>query len=195
MRAAFETCLILVKPSGSKGGNIGTCGSGPQPAARGSVMNDSEWKIRWNDNLSVGVPEIDEEHQKFIERVNELNTAIVECRDKPTVEHLLDLMLMEASHHFWHEQQLLAKWKYPERAAHAVKHAQLTAQFDRVMKEFERADVSFTWALKGLHIKQLLIDHVLQEDMKYRDFLREKKDLKAGADSSSERHHRQPVTI
>lgn len=138
------------------------------------TLTDSEWEISWNDSLSVGVAEIDAEHRQFVARVNELNRAIVECRDKPTVERLLDLMLMEASHHFWHEQRLLALWKYPQRAEHAAKHARLTEQFDRVMKEFERADVSFTWALKGLHIKQLLVDHLLQEDMKYRDFLRQR---------------------
>lgn len=135
-------------------------------------MKTCEWEIRWNEALSVGVPEIDDAHRQFIGRVNDLNRAIIECRDKPAVERLLDLMLMEAAHHFWHEQRLLAKWHYPDLAAHAAKHAQLTAQFDRVMKEFERADVSFTWALKGLHIKQLLVDHLLHEDMKYRDFLR-----------------------
>ena len=134
-------------------------------------MDRSEWEISWNENLSVGVAEIDAEHRQFVGRVNELNRAIVEGRDKPTVERLLDLMLMEAAHHFWHEQRLLAQWNYPQRTAHAAKHAQLTAQFERVMKEFEHADVSFTWALKGLHIKQLLVDHLLTEDMKYRDFL------------------------
>ncbi|MBE0620628.1 MAG: bacteriohemerythrin [Burkholderiales bacterium] len=139
-------------------------------------MNNCEWEIRWSESLSVGVAEIDQEHRQFVARVNELNKAIIECRNKATVERLLDLMLMEASHHFWHEQRLLALWNYPDRAAHAAKHAELTAQFDRIMKEFERADVSFTWALKGLHIKQLLVDHLLQEDMKYRDFLLRRKD-------------------
>lgn len=122
--------------------------------------------------MSVDVPEIDEEHRQFVARVNDLNEAIVEGADKPAIERLLDLMLMEATHHFWHEQQLLAKWKYPDRAVHAAKHAHLTAQFERVMKEFEQADVSVTWALKGLYIKQLLVDHLLKEDMKFRDFLR-----------------------
>jgi len=138
-------------------------------------MKDCEWEIKWSDTLCVGVPEIDEEHRNFVARINALNKAVVECKPKTTVERLLDLILMEAAHHFWHEQQLLNQWKYPQRSAHAAKHAQLTAQFERVMKEFERADVSFTWALKGLHIKQLLIDHLLQEDMKYRDFLLRKK--------------------
>jgi len=40
------------------------------------------------------------------------------------------------------------------------------------MQEFAQADLSFVWALKGLRIKQLLIEHLLNDDMKYRDFLR-----------------------
>ena len=70
-------------------------------------MEQREWKISWRDSLSVGVPEIDAEHRQFIARVNELNEAVVECRPKSTVERQLDLMLMEATHHFWHEQQQL----------------------------------------------------------------------------------------
>ena len=138
-------------------------------------MKKNEWEISWSDNLSVGVPEIDAEHRQFVARVNDLNQAIIECRDKATVERLLDLMLMEAAHHFVDEQRLLAQRKYPGLAEHTAKHAQLIARFNRVMQEFERADVSFTWALKGLHLKQLLVDHLLQEDMKYRDFLRQPK--------------------
>jgi hemerythrin len=153
------------------------------------------WEIRWNRSLSVGVPEIDEEHVQLVARVNELNKAIVECKDKPTVERLLDLMLMEATHHFWHEQRLLVQWKYPQQAAHAAKHAQVIAQFERVMKEFERADVSFTWALKGLYLKQLLVDHLLQEDMKYREFLRARNDpnQNCGKVQSGRRHA--PATV
>lgn len=137
-------------------------------------MERSEWEIAWTDYLSVGVPEMDEEHRQFIARVNELNKAIIESEDKATVERLMDLMLMEATHHFWHEQQLLEHWKYPEAQAHADRHAELTAQFARVMKEIEASDISFVWASKGLRFKQLLVEHLLHEDMKYRDFLRAK---------------------
>lgn len=43
--------------------------------------------------------------------------------------------------------------------------------FPWLMKEFAESDISFVWALKGLHVKQLLVEHLLKEDMKYRDFL------------------------
>ena len=134
-------------------------------------MKKSESEIVWSDFLSVGVSEMDDEHRQFISRVNELNKAIIESADKATVERMMDLMLMEAAHHFSHEQELLTRWKYPDTAAHIAKHVELTAQFERVTKEFAETDLSFVWALKGLHVKQLLVAHLLKEDMKYRDFL------------------------
>ena len=136
------------------------------------MLGKSEWEIAWSDYLSVGVLEMDQEHRQFIARVNDLNKAIIESESKSTVERLMDLMLMEAAHHFSHEEELLARWKYPETAAHIAKHADLTAQFERVMKEFAQTDINFVWALKGLQFKQLLVAHLLKEDMKYRDFLR-----------------------
>jgi hemerythrin-like metal-binding protein len=134
-------------------------------------LKKSEWEIAWNDFLSVGVPEMDEDHRQFISRVNELNQAIIESEDKATVERKMDMMLMEAAHHFGQEQELLARWKDPDAAAHAAKHAELIAQLARVMKEFAQTDISFVWALKGLHLKQLLVEHLLKDDTKYRDFL------------------------
>ena len=133
-------------------------------------MDKNELEIAWKDFLTVGVPEMDAEHRQFISRVNELNLAIVEAKDKTAVRQAMDLMLAEATNHFRHEEELLAEWNYPEAAAHAAKHAELAAQFGRVLKEFEQAEFSFVWAVKGLQIKQLLVEHLLKEDLKYRSF-------------------------
>jgi len=138
-------------------------------------LDKAEWKIAWNDALSVDVPEMDEEHRQFIARVNDVNKAIIDAADKSTVEHLMNLMQMEAARHFEHEQQLLEQWKYPEAAAHAERHAQLMAKFNHMMKEFQESDLSFVWALKGLQIKQSLVEHLMREDLKYKEFLQAQK--------------------
>lgn len=134
-------------------------------------MENGELEIAWGDFLSVGVAEMDDEHRQFIARVNELNKAVVGIEDKATVAHAMDLMMREAARHFAHEEELLARCNYPEAAAHAARHAEISAQFRRVMKEFAEADLSFVWAIKGLRLKQLLVGHLLDEDMKYRDYL------------------------
>ena len=134
-------------------------------------MEKNEWEIAWSDSLSVGVPAMDEEHRQFIARVNALNTAIIDSEDKATVALAMDLMLAEAAQHFAHEEQLLGEWRFPDAAAHRTKHAELQGRFERVMREFAQSELGFVWALKGLQMKQLLVEHLLKEDMKYRDFL------------------------
>lgn len=135
-------------------------------------MEKNEWEIAWSNFLRVDVPEMDEEHQQFIARVNELNRAVLESEDKATVMRAIDRMLGEATNHFAHEEEILARYEYPELVAHADRHAELAAQFERVKQEIAAADISFVWAAKGLRIKQMLVEHLLGEDMKYRDFLR-----------------------
>jgi hemerythrin len=137
-------------------------------------LERSEWEIAWSDFLSVGVAEMDDEHRQFIARVNALNKAIIESEDKAIVTRAMDLILVEAEQHFAHEEELMAAWNFPGTAAHRARHAELRAQFERVMKEIAQLDISFVWALKGLHLKQLLVDHLLKEDMQYRDFLQGK---------------------
>ena len=138
-------------------------------------MDKAEWKIAWNDGLAVDVPEMDEEHRQFIARVNEINKAIIDAAEKTTVEQLMDVMLTEAARHFQHEQQLLQQWNYPQARAHAERHDQLIAKFKHALKEFQKSDLSFVWALKGLQMKQLLVEHLLREDMKYKAFLKTQK--------------------
>jgi len=135
-------------------------------------LEKQEWEIAWSDFLSVGIPEMDDEHRQFIARVNELNQAVIESEDKAMVLRAMESMLDEAKLHFLHEEQLLAKWKYPELAAHAAMHAELAAQFERATKEVAEDNISFVWALKALRLKQSLVEHLVKEDRKYRDFLR-----------------------
>jgi hemerythrin-like metal-binding protein len=135
-------------------------------------MDTNEWELKWTEFLSVGVPEMDREHREFLSLANALNQAIVDCKDKATVLRLMQAILAQATAHFKSEEELLVNCRYPDRAVHAAKHLQVTQQISRVMQEYQESAVGFVAALKGLHIIQLLIDHLLKEDMKYRDFLR-----------------------
>ena len=144
-------------------------------------MEQNGGELKWTDFLTVGVPEMDEEHRKFIAQVNELTKAVLERRDKATIRRLMDSMLAEAANHFRNEEELLVEWNYPDQADHAAKHVELSEQLKLVKREFEAPAISFMGALKGLQINQLLIDHLLKEDMKYRDFLRARAELNRAA--------------
>jgi hemerythrin len=134
-------------------------------------MSAIDRDIPWSDFFAIGDPEMDEEHRQFIKRMNEFDQAIVERWDDAAIGQLMTTIMAEATRHFDHEQQLLEKWNYPEAQAHAEKHSELATRLAQAMQDIQHADDARTRGFKGRLIKQLLVEHLLQDDMEYRDFL------------------------
>jgi hemerythrin len=134
----------------------------------------SPWRLEWNEGLSVHIPEIDAEHQQFIRLVNELNEAIIARMDVEEIKKRMQSILDDAVKHFAHEEVLFREWGYPDADEHAIKHAQAVNVLNEIMGHFERGGVDYEWIEAGLKVKEALIRHMLNEDMKYRDYLKAK---------------------
>jgi hemerythrin-like metal-binding protein len=130
--------------------------------------------LKWNVGLSMDIPEIDAEHQHFILLVNKLNEAIVARLDVEAVKYCMQSILMDAARHFAHEEALFNQWGYPDAEEHAKKHAEVTRALDGIMGHFGSGGFDDEWIEAGLQVKEALIAHMLDEDMKYRDFCRAK---------------------
>ena len=137
-------------------------------------MTHSPWKIDWNDGLVLGIPEIDDDHKRFASQVNDLNSAIAGRPDKAEIRNRIDLLYLDAKDHFQYEERLLGLWAYPDHAQHALLHRQIEEALLHELAAFVMSKTSAQWVESGLHIKDLLVGHLLDEDMKYRDFLRSK---------------------
>lgn len=135
-----------------------------------SQIESSPWRLIWSEELSVCIPEIDAEHQNFIRLVNELNEAIIERKQVEEIKQCMQSLLEDAALHFAHEEKLFKEWKFPQAEEHARKHAQILQALGEIMNNFRQDRVEYEWIEAGLTIKQVLIEHILLEDMKYRDF-------------------------
>lgn len=135
-------------------------------------MDQPAWKIEWTGDLSVGIPEVDAEHKRFIALVNGLNQAIAGHTGLAEVRKWMLLIIEDAEQHFAHEEALFAEWNYPDAADHALKHADVMSQLGAIMDHFGGSSLDYEWIDAGLKIKQALINHLLTEDMKYRDYYR-----------------------
>lgn len=127
------------------------------------------WRLVWDEALSVYIPEIDAEHRQFIKLINELNEAIIARLDVEEIKKRMQAILDDAAAHFAHEEALFKAWHYPQAKEHAQKHAQVTLALHEMMGSFDRR-VEYEWIAAGLQVKQALIEHLLSEDMKYRDY-------------------------
>lgn len=130
----------------------------------------SAWRLDWSADLSVGIPEIDLEHQRFIELINDLNEAISHRMSLAEIRRRMQLILADAEAHFAHEEQLFRAWQYPDAETHAMKHASLNLALNDIMGKFTHNGSEYEWIAAGLRVKEALVDHLLHEDMKYRDF-------------------------
>jgi hemerythrin-like metal-binding protein len=139
-----------------------------------SPNNTLPWRLQWSDDLSVSIPEIDAEHQHFILLVNALNEAILMRLAVEEIQKLMKAILEDADKHFAHEEALFREWGYPEAEQHAQRHAQVLQALHKIMHGFEHNSVEYEWIEAGLQVKQALIEHLLAEDMKYRDYVRAK---------------------
>ncbi|MBU0688522.1 MAG: hemerythrin domain-containing protein [Gammaproteobacteria bacterium] len=128
------------------------------------------WRLEWSPELSVHIPEIDAEHKHFIELINALNEAIAERMSLSEVRKRMQDVIDDAVAHFGHEEVLFIEWGYPEAEQHAREHAAAANIFTEIMKRIEKSEQDYDWVEAGLQVKQLLVSHLLNEDMKYRDF-------------------------
>lgn len=134
-------------------------------------MDRSALTIHWSRKFSVGIPEVDREHQKFLSLVNDLVAFIVEGKGKAEIERQMRLVIADAISHFENEERLFLEFGYPEAERHALLHKQIRNRLVRMADEIKATDLNSAWVDKALHLRQLLVDHFLKEDIKYRGYL------------------------
>ena len=129
-------------------------------------------KIQWKDEYSVGVALLDEQHKRMIEIINTLIDAPTADVGSKTVAETLKKMAEYSQAHFQEEELLFEEFGYPDAAAHAETH-----------KEYVQQTVVFCGAAMThvdavperllRFLKDWWVDHILGEDLKYKEFFKE----------------------
>ncbi len=113
-------------------------------------------KVTWSDNYSINVAEIDAQHQKILELVNDLHSAVESCIDKEELREKLSALVEFTDHHFSTEDRLMKKHGYPGFKGHHREHRQLIGHLKELVKAVSKGkrptfysdyDVSTDWAL------------------------------------------------
>jgi hemerythrin-like metal-binding protein len=120
--------------------------------------------------MSVGIPEIDEDHQNFIVLINDLNRSISDRMTPVEIIKRLEIIIDDTTRHFDQEEKLFFEWKYPDVSGHAHIHSSILASLQILKKKFIPYGQDSGWVDAGVQIKKILLDHILKEDMKYADY-------------------------
>ncbi|MFO7849826.1 MAG: bacteriohemerythrin [Spirochaetia bacterium] len=123
--------------------------------------------VTWNENYSVSIPSIDEQHKKLFTYINDFYSQML--GDTPTadiVETTLLRLYEYAKEHFSYEEELLRSNGYPDY----IKHKQTHTDFLRKVREFEKQDTLDPQELL-FFLQNWLIKHIKGADSAYSRFL------------------------
>ena len=127
-------------------------------------------KLEWSSGLSIGVPEIDSQHQRLVQLANNLVAAIQTNIAEDILETLFKELREYTLFHFQDEELYMHTIGYPEAASHAEQHEELKRQVKEYQQSIlQKETISPEEVLKFL--KDWLVDHIIYEDMKISRFL------------------------
>jgi hemerythrin-like metal-binding protein len=115
--------------------------------------------VEWNEEFSVNVKLIDDQHQQMLDIVNSLHTAVEASADKETLNKILIDLYAHTRAHFSTEDELMKKHNYPGYEQHLHEHHVLLQQLDNLISGVSGGkspafhsdyDISSDWVL--IHI-------------------------------------------
>lgn len=131
--------------------------------------------LQWTQNLSVGVQEIDSQHQELFRRVNRLLDAMRAGKGKDEISPLLEFLEDYVVTHFRAEEALMEKHGYHKRAAHKVYHSGFVRDFGNIKAKIEAGGVTAVATIELQRwISEWLVNHISKVDRELGDFIRDK---------------------
>jgi hemerythrin len=130
--------------------------------------------IQWSEKFSVGVIELDQQHQQLIKLLNRMISAHgTISTHSETISDILTEMTRYAQTHFKTEEMLMEAYSYPGLEEQKMQH-----------RDFRKKTVDFcTATTQGFeqipealleYLVDWLVHHILEVDMAYRSFFEDK---------------------
>jgi hemerythrin len=128
----------------------------------------TQQKIKWDDAYSLGIKNIDDQHKKLFDIVDKI-FSLQESKDvKGNIRTILHELFEYIKVHFKDEEEFMKSINYPDLAYHIELHEQLVKSVSGILGDPSRLDI-IQMKMRVI-AKQALIDHILEEDMKYQRY-------------------------
>ena len=137
---------------------------------------DHNEKVHWCDSYLLGIKLIDNEHKKLFELVNELYNV----EDGPNVKEKIRKILYSFSDytaiHFKDEEEFMKSISYPDLEEHKKIHQMIIENLSHIIHT--PATLGIIKSKMKIVAKRILIEHILNEDMKISRYIQDSPHLK-----------------
>lgn len=126
--------------------------------------------VEWKPQYSVGVLEIDAQHRRLLEVINQLHEAMKAGGNPRALTVVVNELVGYTRYHFAFEEKMLEDAGYPDLDEHRRKHRAMVAQVEAFREAAMAGGATVSMKLMNF-LKDWLTKHILETDMRYSDHL------------------------
>lgn len=128
--------------------------------------------MQWKSEYSIGIPEIDREHQKLVTCVSKIEEAVAKGAGWSTLHFALETLVSCTTDHFAIEESIMRIQQYPQLDDHIVGHVEFLQRLERL----ENQSLAGPLTKESIEFLQpWLEEHFVVDDKHYASYLSGKK--------------------
>ncbi|MBF0426676.1 MAG: bacteriohemerythrin [Magnetococcales bacterium] len=135
---------------------------------------DRSLLMAWSDQLSVNIREMDQQHRRLVDMVNEIYIAVRAGEIERGLKTILPELVNYTVKHFRDEEALFSSHGFPDTQRHKQEHVKLVNRVGEFLKRLEKGgDRAAALELLGF-LKSWLVEHIMGTDSQYGRYLNSK---------------------
>lgn len=127
--------------------------------------------IDWDDRMSVGIAEIDEQHKRLLALINDLHDACQGECPPDKVDNAADAVTEYTRVHFATEEQYMDAHSYPGQEAHLEEHMEFSLKAMEFFGDYVAGSNPDLGSEMLAYLKDWLLNHILKTDRRLGAFL------------------------
>ncbi len=121
--------------------------------------------IKWSDDYSVGLKEIDNQHKKLLNIINKLYNSFINRDDEKIMTEILNDMAEYTEYHFKNEEKYFMRFNYPNMQEHMKYHKIYINKINEFKKDLEQ-NKKITYTVMNF-LRNWIVEHIQGKDPDY----------------------------
>ena len=126
--------------------------------------------ISWDTTFSIRVRELDEQHKRLINILNNILECLAEGSGQRTVAELFSSLAITLRSHFICEESLMRRYGYPGLHGHKREHDKLVEQIGITARTIATGNLLLARDVHAF-IGTWWLDHIMRDDSQFGPFL------------------------
>ncbi len=131
--------------------------------------------MTWNENLKIGIPAIDKQHQMLCDTIDNFLDACKSGKGRQEIVNIVSFLEQYTIRHF-HDEEIVQKQSgYPKFAEHKAIHDDFIKKVQELKEEIIRDGVSIVTVGKiNSVVVDWLLNHIKKEDQELGKYINKK---------------------